>query len=85
MRVSSTATVIRRQIVDNGLCIGVADRRPVGLDHFIDFAFPALAIEKSRIDPWIIERVTGAAIAFDDIPSGPIFERDDFFGPSREA
>jgi hypothetical protein len=43
--------VVRRQIIDDSLSIGGADRRPVGLDHFVDFAFPALAIEKSRIDP----------------------------------
>ena len=77
--------VVRRQIVDNGLGIGSADRRSVRLDHFIDFAFPTFAIEKSRIDPRIIERVTGAAIAFDDIASRRIFERYGLFGPGRKA
>jgi hypothetical protein len=52
--------VVRRQIIDDGLGISGADRRPVGLDHFVDFAFPALTIEKSRNYPWIVQRVTGA-------------------------
>ena len=51
MGVLSAVAVVRGQIVDDGLCVGGADWRPVGLDHFVDFAFPALAIEKSRIDP----------------------------------
>ena len=58
---------------------------PIGLDHFVHFAFPALAIEKSRIDPHLVQRVTGAAIAFDDVPPGPVLERHDLFGRSRKA
>src|SRR5262245_62016739 len=48
---SLAAAVVRGQVFDNGLCVAGADRRPISLDHLIDFVFPALAIEKSRIDP----------------------------------
>src|ERR1700722_1344434 len=47
--------VVRGQIIDDGLGVILADRRPVGLDHFVDFVFPAFAIEKSRIGAWIVE------------------------------
>ena len=79
------SAVVRRQIIDDGLGISGADRGAVGLDHFVNFAFPALAIEKVRVDAWIIQRVTSAAIAFHDITSGRVFERYGFFGPGRQA
>ena len=81
MGLSPAAAVIRRQIVDNDLGVGGANRRAVGFDHFIRLRFPAFAVQKPRIDARVVERVAGAAIAFNKIAPWAVFERDRVLRP----
>jgi hypothetical protein len=67
-----------RQIVDNGLGVGRWDRRTIRLDHLGDFSLPALTVQEQHILARIVERVTGAAIAFDDVSTRARLERDVF-------
>jgi hypothetical protein len=51
---------------------------PYVLIHLVDFSLPALTVQEQHILARIVERVTGAAIAFDDVSTRARLERDVF-------
>ena len=64
---NNSLPVILFEISPDGLGVRRIDWRAKRLDHFGDFRIPARRIEKRRIHGNVIEAVTGAAMALDNV------------------
>src|ERR1043166_1503746 len=59
--------VIRLEIIADGACVLVADRRTERLDHLGDRCVPLRRREERGVDLDVVEAVAGATVRLDDI------------------
>ena len=66
--------VILRQIIDDGLFVGIIDGRTHHIDHLADCFLPAGPIQTRGVHGDIVQTVAHGALRNDLVPARPIFQ-----------